>query len=75
MPSNEVRLPVGELTREITMRVNIGGFRGWLIRMRIAILLFRIGAWIMGLGGIHVTDEAMNDEDREQGTGQTRSGN
>lgn len=32
------------------MHVTIVGFRGWLWRLKIALLLFRLGAWIAGIG-------------------------
>lgn len=34
----------------MTVRVKIAGYRGWLVRLGIAIRLMRLAAWIAGVG-------------------------
>lgn len=43
-------LKIGNITRGITMHVMIVGYKGWLLRLKIALLLFRLGAWIADVG-------------------------
>ena len=49
-------LKIGEITRGITMHVTVVGYQGWIVRMKITLLLFRLGAWISGVG-LRVTED------------------
>lgn len=44
------KIGINEVTHEMTMNVTVIGYRGWLIRMRIALWLIRLACWIAGMG-------------------------
>ena len=45
-----VKLPIGEITKDLQMNVKVTGYSGWLIRIKIAMIIFRFGAWVAGVG-------------------------
>lgn len=47
MASLPSSIPIKELTKEITLTVNISGYRGWLLRLWIAKKLFIFASWII----------------------------
>ena len=49
MASNTVKLEAGELARNITISVKINGMWLFLARIKIALLLFRLGTYVAGM--------------------------
>jgi len=47
----------GGLVKQITLRVTIKGMRRWNVRLWLALLLIRLGAWVAGLGGVGIKEE------------------
>ncbi len=43
-------IPVGNLTHNLILEVEISGFRWWMFRLRIGIWLIRLAARIAGMG-------------------------
>lgn len=44
------KIPMRELSKKLTLRVEITGLRGWAVRQWIAIQLCRLAARVMGTG-------------------------
>jgi|WetSurMetagenome_2_1015567.scaffolds.fasta_scaffold1769136_2 hypothetical protein len=45
-----IKFNASEIAKQITFNVHIIGYNGWLIRLRIAIMLIKLAAMIAGVG-------------------------
>lgn len=45
-----MKIPANDLARNITLNVTITGYHGWLIRLKVAMLLIRFACYISGMG-------------------------
>lgn len=48
MATNTATIPIENLTKQMTVEIQITGVKIWNIKKNIAIALFKLGAWIMG---------------------------
>lgn len=46
----DARIPIGSITKNITLDVEIAGYRGWLVRLKVAMWLIGLGCRVAGLG-------------------------
>lgn len=46
----EVRFPMSEAARRVTVTVTVTGMRWWKIRARAGVALIRLGVWLSGFG-------------------------
>jgi len=44
-----VDIPLNEITKGITVELNIKGYRGWIARLKIAEFLIRVGCYIASM--------------------------
>lgn len=60
MPSSDLKfdMPISGLTKHITVHATIVGWKGWLVRLQIAMFFIKLGARIAGLGvEVEVSDD------------------
>jgi hypothetical protein len=50
MASTDLKLPISSVSKNITMQVEVTGVRVWKARLWLAIQIFRLGAWVVGVG-------------------------
>ena len=55
VPKN-IELHTSSITKSMTARVKIVGYRRWYMRVRIGLILIRFAVWLMGMG-FEVVDE------------------
>lgn len=61
------RIPVNSLTKSITVDVEIVGYKGWLVRLKIAMWLIGLACKVAGVGmkfnGLKDAEELINGDD------------
>ena len=45
-----IEIPIGDVTDRVTLHVTVKGYEGWLMRLKISLLLIRLACLISGLG-------------------------
>jgi len=67
MPSTVAKIPVKSLTKDITLDVEIVGYRGWLVRLKIAMWLIGVACRVAGMGvkfnGLKDAEELSHGDD------------
>jgi len=54
----EIDIPLAGLTKGITVKVNLMGFRRWHLRLRLGLALMRLAVWVAGMGcGVEGPDD------------------
>jgi hypothetical protein len=59
-------IPIGEITRKITLHLTITGLEGFRLRLKIAVILMRLAAWVAGMKFEY--DLKRQGDDNEMGT-------
>jgi len=47
---HSIEIPMASVTKDVTVNVNLTGFRQWHMRLRIGLVLMRLAIWISGMG-------------------------
>jgi hypothetical protein len=58
-----VDIPLDEITKGITIELNIKGYRGWIARLKIAEFLIRLGCFIAGMNSKITNDDQSFDSE------------
>lgn len=67
MPSTVAKIPVNSLTSSFTLDVEIVGYQGWLVRLKIALWLIGLACKVAGMGvkfnGLKDAEELSHGDD------------
>jgi len=47
--SQSIDLNINDVTQKITLSVNIIGYKGWLLRLKVGIFFIRLACWIANI--------------------------
>jgi len=48
--TKSIDIPIASVTKDLTVQVNLTGFRQWHLRLRVGMVLMRLAIWISGMG-------------------------
>ena len=48
--AKSIDIPVASIAKDITVQVNLTGFRWWHLRLRLGMVLMRLAIWVAGMG-------------------------
>lgn len=46
----DAKIPIKSITKDMTLNIEVVGYRGWLVRLKIALFLISLAARVAGVG-------------------------
>lgn len=48
--AGDIRIPISDVSKRMTLNIEVVGVKVWSMRLRLAVLIFRLGAMVAPIG-------------------------